>query len=141
MKKFIIYSLIILVIVFVGIQFIPVNLTNPPVGKELRAPASVKEILVKSCYDCHSNKTKWPWYNKIAPISWIIKRDVIKGRANMNFTEWENYESIEQDMKEMILDAVKGGRMPPLLYRLGHPSATLNEEDVAIIEKWVNGEL
>jgi len=86
-------------------------------------------------------KQKWPWYNKIAPISWIIKRDVIKGRANMNFTEWENYESIEQDMKEMILDAVKGGRMPPLLYRLGHPSATLNEEDVAIIEKWVNGEL
>lgn len=141
MKKLIIYAFIIMVIVFLGIQFIPVNLSNPPVGEEINAPDAVKQILVESCYDCHSNKTKWPWYNKIAPISWVIKKDVINGRSNMNFTEWDKYKSIEQDMKEMILEAIKEDRMPPLLYQLGHPSAKLTEEEMDIIEKWAKSEL
>lgn len=141
MKKLFIYTFFVIILLFIGIQFIPVNLTNPPISKEIDAPDSVKNILVESCYDCHSNKTQWPWYNKIAPISWLIMKDVTNGRAAMNFTEWENYEIIEQDMKEMILDAVREGRMPPMVYRLGHPSAKLTEEEILIIEKWVKGEL
>lgn len=137
MKKLFIYAFIIIVVIFVGIQFIPVNLTNPPVTKEISAPESVMKILKENCYDCHSNMTKWPWYNRIAPISWLIKKDVTNGRTAMNFTEWENYEMIEQDMKEMILESVLEDRMPPLTYRLGHPSSKLTADEIKIIEKWV----
>jgi hypothetical protein len=141
MKKLFVYASIIIIVIFVGIQFVPVNLTNPPVTKEISAPESIMKILKENCYDCHSNMTKWPWYNKIAPISWLIKKDVTNGRANMNFTEWENYETIEQDMKEMILEAVKENRMPPLTYRLGHPSSRLTADEIKIVEKWAKGEL
>jgi hypothetical protein len=141
MKKFIIYVCVVIFILFVGIQFVPVNFTNPPITKEINAPENVKAILKRSCYDCHSNLTKWPWYNKIAPISWLIKRDVTNGRANMNFTEWDIYESIEQDMKEMIVEAVKMNKMPPFVYRMGHPDARLSEKDITILEKWAKGEL
>ena len=141
MKKTFIYAFIIIVIIFVGIQFIPMNLTNPPVTKEISAPESAMKVLKENCYDCHSNMTKWPWYNKIMPISWLIKNDVTAGRKDMNFTEWERYEMIEDDMKEMILEAVKENRMPPLVYRLGHPDAKLTKDEILIIEKWVKGEL
>ena len=87
MKKFIIF----LIVVIVGIQFIPVERTNPPVQSDIDAPADVKAIFKKACYDCHSNETNWAWYTKIAPASFIAVDDVNTGRKHLNFSEWDKY--------------------------------------------------
>ena len=139
MKKVIFYLLIFVLIIFIIIQFIPVSFENPPVKQEIDAPDKVISILRDNCYDCHSNLTKWPWYNKIAPISWVIKRDVNSGRSNINFTEWDKYKSIENTIKEMIVEAVNEKRMPPLMYRLGHPSSKITKDELKILQDWAEG--
>ena len=68
--------LIVLVIIIVGIQFIPVEQTNPPITSEISAPENVKTILKKACYNCHSNETNWAWYTKVAPASFLAAKDV-----------------------------------------------------------------
>lgn len=78
MKKFIAF----LVVVFIGIQFIPVERTNPPVVSDIDAPSDIKDILRKACYDCHFNETNWAWYTKIAPMSLLTAKDVEEGRKN-----------------------------------------------------------
>ena len=99
MKKFIIF----LVVVIIGIQFIPVERTNPPVVSDIDAPSEVKDILRKACYDCHSNETKWVWYTKIAPASFLAVKDVNEGREHLNFSEWGNYTSKTEEIKKEIL--------------------------------------
>ena len=79
--------LIAVVVIFVVIQFIPVDRTNPPVTEEIKAPENVLKILQTSCYDCHSNKTDWPWYSYVAPVSFFIVGDVSEGRHHLNFTD------------------------------------------------------
>jgi len=73
--------------VFVLIQFIPVARTNPPVEGEISASPEVMSILRRACYDCHSNETRWPWYSKIAPVSWLSVKDVNEGREHLNQLE------------------------------------------------------
>jgi len=92
MKKFLIF----LVVVIAGIQFIPVEQTNPPVENDLFASNEVKDILKRACYDCHSNETNWAWYTKVAPMSWLAASDVNGGRENLNFSEWENIGTMDQ---------------------------------------------
>ena len=77
----------LLILVLIGIQFIPVERTNPPVVLDVDAPPQVKEILKKACYDCHSNDTEWAWYTKIAPMSFLAIKDVDEGREHLNFSE------------------------------------------------------
>ena len=81
-----------LIVLALLIQLIPYghNHTNPPVVKEFNwtTPAA-KEIAQRACYDCHSNETKWLWYSSIAPMSWLVARDVDEGRAVFNFSDWQ----------------------------------------------------
>ena len=95
MKKII----IALIVILIGIQFIPVERTNPPVTREINAPDNISSILKASCYDCHSNETDWPWYSYIAPVSFLVAGDVMDGRKNLNFSEWDKYE-FEKRAKE-----------------------------------------
>ena len=69
-------------------QLVSFERTNPPVTGEIKAPGDVKPLLERACYDCHSNQTVWPWYSRIAPGSWLMHRDVIEGRKELNFSEW-----------------------------------------------------
>ena len=73
-------ALIIIIVILVVIQFIPVDNANPPVTAKLDAPLDVTSVFKKSCYDCHSNETVWPWYSNIAPMSFLIAQDVNEGR-------------------------------------------------------------
>ncbi len=86
MKK----ALIILIVILVAIQFIPVDKTNPPVTAELDAAMEIISVFKRSCYDCHSNETVWPWYSSIAPVSWLVTADVKEARKHLNFSEWGN---------------------------------------------------
>ena len=83
-----------------AIQLVPISRTNPPVETEIAAPANVQAILTRSCYDCHSNKTAWPWYSHVAPVSWLVASDVSGARKKMNFTPWNAYSIHQQAWPE-----------------------------------------
>ncbi len=129
---------IFFVVAFLLIQLIPYERTNPQSDPklEIKAPAKVQEIFVRSCYDCHSNRTNWPWYSAIAPAKWFVARDVNVGRQWLNFSEWESYdEKKKKRLKEMIFVAV-GLAMPLGTYVKVHPEAALSKEDRETIREW-----
>lgn len=133
MKKFIAF----LVVVLIGIQFISVEQTNPPVEAEIYAPSEVKAIFKKACYDCHSNETNWVWYTKVAPISFLLTSHVKDGRKHLNFSEWGLYDPKKAEKKmEEIWEEVRDEEMPPWLYRVGHSEAKLTPEEKNTIRNW-----
>ena len=128
-----------LVAVGIGIQFIPVADvgTNPPDRFRVDASPQVSAILRRACYDCHSNETKWPIYSRIAPGSWLMARDVHRGRNHLNFSEWGSVDEDErQDDLESCWDQVESGQMPPGVYLPLHPSARLSESDKAVLKTY-----
>jgi hypothetical protein len=129
--------LIVLIIIFVGIQFIPVERTNPPVKSEIDAPAEVKNIFRRACYNCHSNETDWVWYTKIALISFLTADDVKKGRRHLNFSEWNINK--EAKAKEAIWDEVRDEEMPPWQYKIMHSESKLTQKEKNIINNWATG--
>ncbi len=129
---------IFFILLFVGMQLIPVDRDNPKSDPslEIQAPAEVKAIFVRSCYDCHSNQTRWPWYSAIAPAKWFIARDVHVGRQWLNFSEWGKYDAAKKEkLKAMIFKAV-GLAMPLGTYVKLHPDAKLSKEDRETIRRW-----
>lgn len=130
----------VLIVAFIGIQFVPVERSNPPVSGEIEAPAPVKEILMRSCYDCHSNETVWPWYSYIAPMSWLLEDDVNEGRAELNFSEWNGYDEKKKQKKiKETWEEVNEGEMPQWYYVIMHPEAKLSEADKQVIRDWTAG--
>src|ERR1700749_1346437 len=99
MKRLFIRIAICLVVVLIAIQFVPVTRTNPPVTNALQAPDAVASILRRSCYDCHSNETIWPWYAYVAPISWLIAGDVNDGRKHLNVSSWGAMTDLKRSSK------------------------------------------
>jgi hypothetical protein len=129
----------LLFLAFIGIQFVEVEQTNPPVYGEIRTPIDVKTILKKSCYDCHSNSTVWPWYAKVAPVSWIISDDVKEGRKALNFSEWEKLKySVKEEMIKKIWKVINNDKMPLVIYTIMHTDAKLDVLRKNIIKKWVS---
>ena len=138
--RIIIYLLLGLVII---IQFIPVDLpeNKPPTDNDIMIvesiPDNISIILSKACYDCHSNQVKYPWYSYVAPVSWLVARDVRLGVPALNLSEWgamtkrQKLKSLDQ-----IGDAVKSGTMPFPVYKITHPEARLTEEQTNNIVKW-----
>lgn len=108
---------------FLLIQLVPYgrNHTNPPVIQEpVWDSTQTQELFTRACADCHSNNTVWPWYSNVAPISWLVYNDTMKGRQEFNVSEWnrpqEGDEAVEQ---------VRKGEMPPAIYLPTHPEARL----------------
>jgi hypothetical protein len=129
-----------LVVVLVGIQLVPVDRANPPVEAEVPAEANVRAILRRACYDCHSNETFWPWYSRIAPISWLVARDVHEGRKELNFSTWNRYTTKQQlkNFKESWAEVAEG-EMPPWIYLPVHRDAVLSAEDRRLLRTWALG--
>jgi len=99
---------------------------NPPVSAEPRWDSSqTRELAARACFDCHSNLTTWPWYSNVAPVSWLVQRDVDGGRASLNFSEWNK----PQDGAGDISEAISSGSMPPWFYPLMHPKANLSKSE------------
>jgi len=133
--------LLFVVVVLFLIQFVPVDRTNPPVEGEISAPDPVMEVLRSSCYDCHSNETTWPWYSRVAPISWRIAEHVEHGRENLNFSAWQGMSSEDQERAmEGIWEEVEKGAMPLSDYLRMHPEASLTEPQLETLRRWVEGE-
>ncbi len=137
MRKFIKFILFLLVIAVIGIQFIKVEKTNPPVTGDIKAPEEVKYIFKKACYDCHSNETKWPWYSKYAPVSWLIADDVEEGRKHLNFSEWETYDDTKKSKKKSdIWEQINEDEMPIKMYTYLHPGSILDISQKKTIKEW-----
>ena len=98
---------------------------------EANMPASARAVLVEKCADCHSNETKWPIYARIAPGSWLIERDIVKAREEMNLSRWEDIAPDKQDVLiAKIVREAKSGEMPPVQYLALHWTARLSPSDV-----------
>lgn len=128
---------IVLVIGLFAMQFIPVERSNPSDRGQRAAPPEVETILRRACYDCHSNETRWRWYARIAPISFLLARDVKEGRRELNFSIWDRYEQRRKARKlKEIVKEVEEGDMPPWYYIPVHPDAKLSQGDREAIVKW-----
>jgi len=148
MKKIIKIILIVVFIAFVVIQAfrpdrISVNEVNADdVTKKMQVPENVQQILKRSCFDCHSNYTVWPWYSNIAPMSWLVAKDVRNGRAKMNFSEWGKIPAAKQEARlEDICDKIKEDEMPLKEYLLLHGDAKLSQQDKDVLCRWSELEL
>jgi hypothetical protein len=130
--------ILILFVLLILVQFIPAAKTNPPVTAEIAVPAEIKDILRGSCYDCHSNETDWPWYSKVAPVSWLVVSDVNEGRKHLNFSEWESY-AIDRKLHKAdeIWEEIATDNMPLSIYLVMHSAARLSEEEKLTIREWV----
>lgn len=109
--------------IVVTIQFIPVSRRNPPIATALSwdSPGTLA-IAQRTCFDCHSNETQWPWYSYIAPVSWLIASDVNEGRARFNFSE-----ITDEDNAGSLIKRINNGTMPPANYLALHPEARLSD--------------
>ena len=129
MKQVVIGAVIAGVLLLIGIQFVPYGHahTNPPVqGEPKWSSPQVRELAARACFDCHSNETVWPWYSNVAPMAWLIQRDVDGGRRRLNFSEWNAPQRGSRDVAEVI----QRGRMPQWYYVMLHPSAKLAPTEV-----------
>jgi len=137
--------LLVVLLAFAGIQFIPTNRNQsdivPPTDlmEVYNVPEKVKVIFKTSCYDCHSNNTAYPWYNKIQPLSWIMQGHIKEGKSELNFNEFGSYSERRQKSKfKSILSQVKDGEMPLAAYTLMHREAKLSENEKKALEVWIN---
>jgi len=130
-------TLWIVALALVGIQIIPVTRANPPVEEEVPAPAEVRAVLKRACYDCHSNETTWPWYSRVAPVSWLLARDVREGREEMNYSAWNRLAEKKQTKRfRQSWELVDKGEMPPWFYLPLHPAAKLSDADRLLLKEW-----
>src|SRR5215831_1822233 len=125
------------IVVAVAIQLVPISRTNPPVETEVAAPYNVQAIITRSCYDCHSNETVWPWYSHVAPVSWVVVYDVREGRTDLNFSEWGSYSIKEKgDKLDDICGRVRRDEMPDGKYTLIHRNARLSNDERNAVCAW-----
>lgn len=116
------------VVGLLAIQLVPYGRdhTNPAVVSEPEwDSAATRATAVKACFDCHSNETHWPWYSNIAPMSWLVQRDVDEGRKHLNLSTWTSGQGAKAP------SMVESGKMPPFQYLLAHPEANLSDADKA----------
>jgi hypothetical protein len=111
---------------------------NPPVTAEIQAPPAVRDILKHSCYNCHSNETDLEWFDKIAPVSWVVANDVSRARKHLNFSEIAKLPASDQRL--LLFDAVNQiqlGAMPLESYRRVHRGSAVTPEQLDILRRYV----
>jgi hypothetical protein len=147
MKKALKIITIVLVVAFIVIQFFRPDFTNPPVNPaetldaSMQVPENVKLILGRSCADCHSNETKYPWYSKIQPSAWFLANHIKDGRRELNLSVWKTYEPRRQRKKlAEICEQVQEKEMPLPSYLWIHMDAKMSDEDIKALCDWTESE-
>lgn len=130
---------------FVGIQFIPttrnqsVLILQTDFNNTFEVPYNIQNILKKSCYDCHSNNTNYPWYHKIQPASWLLENHIKEGKKGLNFSEFGAYSKRRQKSKlKSIINQIKDDEMPLYSYTLIHSDAKLSEGNKKDLIDWLS---
>lgn len=137
-KKWVI-AISTLLLLVVGLQFVKQPVQNAPTTHPIKAPAEVTNILKRACYDCHSNETKLSWYDKVAPISWLVNKDVTTARSRFNFSTWDTLTHADQQSRvwEMV-NMVLTNKMPLSTYATMHPQSRLSNKEVSILKTYAN---
>jgi hypothetical protein len=141
------YVFIAALIVFVLMQFVQPERSNPTVDpamtmqSQLNVPADIAALLDRGCKDCHTNQTAWPFYAYIAPASWLVSYDVTEGRKHLNMSEWGKYKEGKKAQKlSGIYQAVSEGSMPLPKYIPLHPEAKFTDSEKAALAAWAQKE-
>ncbi|HVO78958.1 MAG TPA: heme-binding domain-containing protein [Candidatus Bathyarchaeia archaeon] len=116
----------------VGTRSAVARASNPATAGSLTGnPLRGSEVLNRACADCHTNRTDWPWYSYVPPASWMIRRDVERGRSKLDFSYWQSGRAMPtKNQLAEICDAVSDHSMPPLQYRMMHSNARLTAQEV-----------
>jgi len=145
LKKMLKIGVVILAVGFGVIQLFRPNRINPAINSgdtiasSTTIPDDVKSILERSCSDCHSNATNYPWYSNISPFSWFLDGHIRDGRAELNFSVWNTYQPSQRDRKiEEICEQVQSREMPLPSYLWFHRDAAVTDGDIAILCDWAN---
>ncbi len=148
MKKKLTYTLLALVLLFGFIQFFrpeknwQINPSRSDIFYKEQADPKLVTLLKTSCYDCHSNNTAYPWYNNIAPVSWILANHVNEGKEHLNFSEWDLYTPEKQhDLLDEIIEVVEENEMPLGSYLIIHDEAKLSDADKEMLKFWATDEM
>ena len=147
MKKIVKIIAVVLAIAFIAIQFYRPDRANPTViqAETLEAttdvPENVAQILTRSCNDCHSNETVYPWYSNVSPFSWLLANHINEGRRELNFSVWNTYTAKKKRHKyDEICEQVTSGAMPHNQYLWLHREAQLSAEDKKLLCDWAETE-
>lgn len=131
-----------LLILLVAAQLVRPDRTNPPTDPQraiharVEVPARIDGILAAACGDCHSHATRWPWYAKVAPVSWYVIDHVNHGRSHLNFSDWPADPGESGELLKAICAETKAGRMPLAAYVRMHPDARLSPAEIAALCSW-----
>ena len=134
-------SVPLLAVILAAMQLVTYSTINPPTTAEVPASPEVRLLLRRACYDCHSNETVWPWYSRVAPMSWLLHSDVTEGRHAMNFSEWTSDPAKRRKLEEKIGKEVESGDMPLWFYLPLHAAARLSANDKQAILDWAKASL
>jgi hypothetical protein len=145
MKKTRLIILIVILVALVTIQFfqpeknVAKAASTDDIFSQIETDQLVKKDIVDACYDCHSNHTRYPFYSKFAPISWMMNKHIVEGKKQLNFSEWGKYDKRTQlKLIDEICEVVITGEMPLKSYTFMHSSAILNEKEVEGICSWTD---
>ncbi len=143
MKKKIIFGLLAVVVIM---QFFRIDKTNPESDPAMdmfvveNVPNDVQSIIKTSCFDCHSNQVRYPWYTNVAPVSWVVKKHINEGRDELNFNEWGTYSTKRKLHKlEEIEEEVGEAEMPLAGYLIAHGDARLSKQQKQQLMNWAKG--
>jgi hypothetical protein len=141
------WVVIAVALAFVGIQFVRPRMTNAAIDESrtvnarLRVTPEVNAILARSCNDCHTQRTRFPWYSRVAPFSWLLDDHIREGREHLDFSNWAAYDAEEQDLLlQNVCRITRRGAMPVPSYLYIHRDAKLSEADVKTLCDWTNAE-
>ena len=144
MKKTLKWIFVALAAAFILLQFTNPPRTNPPVAADLMAanppPPQVAAMLHAACYDCHSSETRWPWYSRVAPMSWLIANDVVEGRKNLNLSDWPSDPVRAAKRLEGMSEEIGYGEMPPKKYTAIHADARLTQVQLKELTDWLDSD-
>jgi hypothetical protein len=142
-KRYTTRAIVLGLAAIVAAQVFQPRTSNPPVeasktiGARLAVTPEVGAIFDRSCRDCHSNDTVWPWYSTVSPASWFVVSHVNDGRRHLNLSDWAQYDARQADHKlEEMCEHVRDGEMPMSSYTWLHAEAKLSPEDVAVVCAW-----
>ncbi len=145
MSKILKRTLLVLLAVFIIMQFIRIDKTAPAVDlsqdliKMTNPPGEVAALLRVACYDCHSYQTQYPWYTNVAPLSWWIGHHIEEGREHLNFSVWGTYESGDQlELLHESAEEIEEGHMPIASYTWAHGAAKLSDYQRKTLQDWFN---
>ncbi|WP_115880604.1 heme-binding domain-containing protein [Lutibacter oceani] len=130
-------------IVFVGIQLVPTkrnqssDVLETDFNEVFKVSNNLQSIIKNSCYDCHSNNTNYPWYNKIQPVSWFLEKHINEGKKELNFSTFGDYSKRKQKSKlKSIINQIRDDKMPLKSYTLIHRNTKLNELQKKEVIEW-----